>query len=1077
MGIDSLKSGLPFSREARYMNTNGSEVYALLSNKYSSFSMYEGKQGENFVTYEASSKVCGTEKVKKFIAGGLDDNQLHSGFTLNFNGSGNAIRRKPRGSVGSKSHVASGASGSVDQTNQMTSDSKYGGVDMQSIPQLAKKKTRQRYNHKEKINSRKRCRFYEVTDVEKPLRFDADDIPSLPQHAKKKRKPLNIDHQHAKKKRYVGDASSRKGQSHGKKMKCLPVDNLDFAEEAQPVVEYIESSSGYSFDADVVDALMLLSIQPDAQCTGPSRSKENRLPIVYFRKRFRKKKDDGYLMSVADRLQIQDSEKEDVLIECRIDPKKLTWSIGSNGLLELNPALIPFQEFYTLLSLPVCPLLDFPFGSCTARSSQLVLFQQYGKIVSTWPEVYLEILLVDNGVGLRFLSLEGCLKQAVAFVFVVLSLFCDTNKPGTYFEGQIPVCSVRFKLSCVQDLRKEHAFTFYSFSKMKHSNWLYLDSVFQKHCLISKKLPLPECTLENIKALKGESSLHMNQLSWESSQGSRNFFLKDFIPIGLTKSGKENRRQAPKCTVKHGMLPFALPYSAAPLFFRSLHLKLLMRSSLACGRLRECTLACSMELPGNTSNSTTICCAVPMHCSEISLQVGDRCDTKGSQRNLELLACNSNVLITLGDRCWRKSGMRVVLEFPDQNEWSLAVKFSGRTEYSHKVHHVFQTGSANRYTRAMMWKGGKDWALEFPDRKQWMLFKEMHKECYKRNICAASEKNIPIPGARLVEKCEDNTYNPFTRSSGYLRNVENDIDMAMNPLNILYDMDSEDEQWILRNEKSLQTQMTSCRVITDDLFEKTMDVLEKFAYAQQRDHFTVAEIERIMAAVVPTEVIDSIYQHWQQKRKRIERPLIRHLQPPSWETYERKMQEWHQLMTQKSNTAACGGNMKAPPVEKPAMFAFCLKPHGLEVPRRVLKRRSKKKIHLAGHRHALIGDQDGIHTFEKRSNLFTFRDKNATFPDCSPRLFSLNNDASDFSIHPKLFKNKSKVVRSQLGMQALDEFTVREVSCEAKDACKIARIKRERAERLFFKAENAIHVAHSALMTANAVKSASCRSD
>ncbi|KAK1370090.1 hypothetical protein POM88_036182 [Heracleum sosnowskyi] len=78
MGIDSLKSGLPFSREARYMNTNGSEVYALLSNKYSSFSMYEGKQGENFVTYEASSKVCGTEKVKKFIAGGLDDNQLHS---------------------------------------------------------------------------------------------------------------------------------------------------------------------------------------------------------------------------------------------------------------------------------------------------------------------------------------------------------------------------------------------------------------------------------------------------------------------------------------------------------------------------------------------------------------------------------------------------------------------------------------------------------------------------------------------------------------------------------------------------------------------------------------------------------------------------------------------------------------------------------------------------------------------------------------------------------------------------------------------------------------------------------------
>ncbi|KAK1370095.1 hypothetical protein POM88_036187 [Heracleum sosnowskyi] len=56
----------------------------------------------------------------------------------------------------------------------------------------------------------------------------------------------------------------------------------------------------------------------------------------------------------------------------------------------------------------------------------------------------------------------------------------------------------------------------------------------------------------------------------------------------------------------------------------------------------------------------------------------------------------------------------------------------------------------------------------------------------------------------------------------YLRKIDNDIDMAMNPLKILYDMDSEDEQWILRIHISLQTQETSCRVITDDLFEKTM---------------------------------------------------------------------------------------------------------------------------------------------------------------------------------------------------------------------------------------------------------------
>ncbi|KAK1370035.1 hypothetical protein POM88_036127 [Heracleum sosnowskyi] len=49
-----------------------------------------------------------------------------------------------------------------------------------------------------------------------------------------------------------------------------------------------------------------------------------------------------------------------------------------------------------------------------------------------------------------------------------------------------------------------------------------------------------------------------------------------------------------------------------------------MRSTLACVRLRECTLACSMELRGNTCNSASICCAVPTPCSEIFLQVFPR---------------------------------------------------------------------------------------------------------------------------------------------------------------------------------------------------------------------------------------------------------------------------------------------------------------------------------------------------------------------------------------------------------------------------------------------------------------------
>lgn len=410
-----------------------------------------------------------------------------------------------------------------------------------------------------------------------------------------------------------------------------------------------------------------------------------------------------------------------------------------------------------------------------------------------------------------------------------------------------------------------------------------------------------------------------------------------------------------------------------------------------------------------------------------------------------------------------------------------------------------------------------------------MLFKEMHEECYNRNIRAASVKNIPIPGVYLVDECEANTeQHPFTRSSPrYFHQIETDIDMAMNPSKILYDMDSEDEQWISRNKKSFQTQESCCMVITDKLFEKIMDMLEKFAFAQQRDHLTDSEIEKFMVGIVPREVINSIYQHWQQKRKRLGMPLIRHLQPPSWERYQQKMQQWNQLMTKANNTTVCGGKVKAPLAEKPAMFAFCLKPRGLEVSFKGLKHRSQKKFHVSGYSHAVVRDQDSVHTFGRRLNSFTFRDEKATYPDhspdnsdtslttriyspsdaCIPEFFSLNNDASDLDNHSKLYKNNSKKIYNhrtlgkkngvqrrdmelpdwpsqkhqqleeylrhgitQFSARDLDQFRVHDAADAAKHASYIARLKRIKAQRLLSRADLAIHVAVSALMNADAVK-------
>lgn len=61
----------------------------------------------------------------------------------------------------------------------------------------------------------------------------------------------------------------------------------------------------------------------------------------------------------------------------------------------------------------------------------------------------------------------------------------------------------------------------------------------------------------------------------------------------------------------------------------------------------------------------------------------------------------------------------------------------------------------------------------------------------------------------------------------------------------------------------------------------------------------------------------------------------------------------------------------------------------------------------------------------------------------------------------------------QLSGQDLEEFRLRDASGAAKHACNIARLKRERARKLFSRADMIMHKAVFALMTADAVK-ASC---
>ncbi|XP_076939558.1 uncharacterized protein LOC143608392 [Bidens hawaiensis] len=900
------------------------------------------------------------------------------------------------------------------------------------------------------------------------------------------------------------------------------------------------------------------------------------------------------------------------------------------------------------ICIPLWPMLTYyVLGADIVWLLHSVVLLQFGTVVTMWPTVFLEVLFVDNIVGLRLFLFEGCLKQALTFVFLVMNVFCRPEKDES-INHQIPVTSIRFKLSLFQNFRSHKVFAYYSFSKVRDFDWRYLDSEFKPQCLLSKHLPLSECTYDSIKLLQGVTPTNhipyasqTEVLHKKSNRGGASLF-------SSSRSSKPVPGIRTIYSLRHGNVPpFALSFNAAPNLFISLHLKLLLEHSISlaaaddgddndnddddCSQLgisseSSSSKSSSHELhhaaidpnfsesagnsQGNKDSPTSnlkglICVEIPTsdevhraqqhHASDLACDGiifspnqhstglktsswqhpwGDRktdffgnrpkkprtqvqytlpysnknkvhnnlpfqrirktndkkislssSDTAaaakggGPRRNFELVACDANILINGGDKGWRECGARVFLEADQQNEWKLAVKCSGELKYAYKVHQDLQPGSTNRYTHAMMWKGGKDWALEFPERSQWFVFKEMHEECHNRNIRAASIKNIPIPGVRLIQA--DGLSHPkegcFTRTPWYLRQVRDDIEMAMDASRVTYDMDSEDEEWVCRS----RGKEGDDGIISDELFEKVMDMLEKVSYAQKRDQFSSGEVDELIARVTPLQVAKSIYDHWRDKRQRKGMPLLRQFQPPLWEKYQQTCREWEKLKPKPSTGPSSGSQEKAATAaaaaDKPPMFAFCLKPRGLELLNRGSKHRPHKKISLSCH---TLADHDTHHS-GRRVHTYGFGDERADSPDVSPLVTKMysprdtghfcldGGDASDQQLrfqsakstrtlvsprpspglrrpssvkrnNSKKFNDwhnsnsSSRVVQQQqqlvLGGSDLDEFRLRDASSAAKHARNMAKLKRERAQKLMLSADLAIHKAVSALMTAEAIK-------
>ncbi|XP_078164960.1 uncharacterized protein LOC144559693 isoform X2 [Carex rostrata] len=793
--------------------------------------------------------------------------------------------------------------------------------------------------------------------------------------------------------------------------------------------------------------------------SNKSLAKNGRFVTVYSRKRFRKRKENLSSISILT-----------TAVDTMLANTTRVLSSHCDVVLKLNVPLAMFAG-WVLIGLHYC-------------NWHLLFFLYHGALITIYPLVKLEITVSDNSFGWRYFSIEVCLRSAVSVLCFLVGMFklgneCDGK------ESKVPVTSISCTISGLHGYKGRVVIGLFSFFRITNLRWAYLEKRIKCDYSCIKMEDSSSGLVDPLSAYRPFFSgvnpmmFFMNEKSTSKPPSFLPSSHHEMIPVSSFPRNSRPTTSVVEVSVDQISHVVALPvpvqmsnaliHSSTPTAPRStLHRarpssipKLWPSSDQIVSRKPRSDTSSQPWLvkPGTKSQ--------PNHQKIQHLSKSSK-----STHSDYALTCYANVLVTADNRGWRECGAHVVLDFDEREGARLCVQFFRETKYFYRANHVMQPGSTNRYTHAMMWRGGRDWSLEFIERNQWFIFKEMYEECYNQNLRAVSVKNIPTPGVRTVEG--NNTVGfrqRFVRGLRYIGGVGSDIDVALDPSRVIYDMDSEDEEWV--------SGFNGERELTEDLFERIMDKCEKLAYMNKCTEFTKEQIEELIGDVGPTEVVNEVACYWSTKRTKKGMSLIRHLQPPLWMHYQKLLDEW-EASVRKILRAPHSALSKAPPGEKPAMFAFCLRPRGLQL------KRPQKKLFLSSRSHG------------RRLNAHVSRERVASVS----RLNHLNRtrvSASQFSDKPRVVSSISHSQTVLTGKRArtassdmpdrvnptstslpsdnlwflkedVEEFKVRDAQNAALHAANMARLKREKAQLLMQKADLAMYRARSALMISDAIK-------
>ncbi|KAH6801649.1 hypothetical protein C2S51_033095 [Perilla frutescens var. frutescens] len=236
-------------------------------------------------------------------------------------------------------------------------------------------------------------------------------------------------------------------------------------------------------------------------------------------------------------------------------------------------------------------------------------------------------------------------------------------------------------------------------------------------------------------------------------------------------------------------------------------------------------------------------------------------------------SCSANLLITDTDKCYRVEGATIALEVSASNQWLLSVTKGGTKQCSLIAQKVMRPSSFNRFTHAVIWSGDGCLKFEFPDKQDWMIFKELYKECSDRNIPSPAASVIPVPGVQEVSSPVDQ-YLPFVRPESYITLKDDELKRALKKTGN-YDMDSDDEEWLAKLNSELNAGRELQEFITPENFEFVIDALEKGLHCFPRKHLDKEAAYDCCMHLEGKEAIEAIYKYWIRKRKQKKSALVK----------------------------------------------------------------------------------------------------------------------------------------------------------------------------------------------------------